>query len=105
KASAIDWHVHLAAGPLNLVKGRRYALRFRARADRQRPIGWWVQRDEPNFASFGGQGQAALGTAWHRFRYVFTASDAVPDHARLVFALAQAPGTVWLADIVLAPEP
>jgi hypothetical protein len=96
-----DWHVSFWAVARTLVKSTTYALRFRARADRERPLTVGAQKDKPDWRTYGLSRQVTLGPAWQDYEVVFTATDNAVADARIQFHVGAVAGTVWLDDVSL----
>jgi hypothetical protein len=95
--------VHLGKGYLEIVPGHTYLLRFRAKADKERPLravslASWPERPTGLNETF------ALGKDWKEFRVRWDANDPSPDKQNaLDFWLGGAgrEGAVWIADASL----
>jgi len=98
-----DWHVQTHQIGLNLTDGTTYTVTFRAKADKDRPMPLGASLDQADWHNVGLTANAALTTEWKSFRYVFTAHDTVPSHARIAFTLGGQTGTVWISDLQIHP--
>jgi len=100
KADATNWHLSLKQRPLALKAGAYYTVRFRARADGPRRIGYAVGQDADPWHNLGLSGQADLGTEWRDVRAGFVAKE---DNAlaRLSFSVGGSAVAVELADVSL----
>lgn len=111
QSDGVGWHAQLLRGGLDLRDGQVYTLSFRARADRAQPfVPLNVSRDVDDWRNLGLQSSLALSTEWKSFRWVFTAREIVPNHARVTLELGAAgAGTFEIANASLksgaAPEP
>lgn len=98
-----QWHVQLNQSGLDLARGKAYTVSFWAKADSARAIGVNVIQAHEPWAQLGLSVDAALGTEWREFRFVFNA-PAADVNARLGFNnLGSAGAKVWLAGISLRP--
>ena len=98
-----DWHVQAHQTGLNLTDGTTYTVSFRAKADKDRPMPLGASLDQADWHNIGLTANAALTTDWKTFRYVFTAHDTVPNHARIAFTLGGQTGTVWIEGLQIHP--
>jgi hypothetical protein len=106
RISSAHWGVQFSHPGLNLVRGRKYILQFRARADREFNISYNVQRNVPNWESVSGFHRATPTERWRAVRLSFTANDnVVPNNCSVVLHLGYQTGTVWVADLLLVPDP
>ena len=96
-----DWHASFWAAARTLVKGTNYVLRFRARADRERPLTVGAQKDKADWRSYGLSRQLTLGPAWQDYEVYFSATDNAVADARIQFHVGATTGTVWLDDVSL----
>jgi hypothetical protein len=103
QADGTDWHVSFWAPGRSLTAGTTYALRFRARADRERQLSLGAQKDKAPWNSYGLSRQVTLGPAWRDYEVTFTASASAPADARIQFHVGATTGTVWLDDVSLRP--
>jgi WD40 repeat protein len=88
-----------------LVDGTAYTLQFRARADRSRTPRIGVQTAGGDYAESGLSSDLPVDTEWRTFRFTFTARVKEPIRGtQLYFHLGDAPGSFWLADVVLVPQ-
>jgi hypothetical protein len=98
-----DWHVQVHQTGLNLTDGTTYTVSFIAKADKPRPMPLGASLDQADWHNVGLTANAALTTEWKSFRYVFTAHDTVPSHARIAFTLGGQTGAVWISDLQIHP--
>ncbi|MBM3852506.1 MAG: hypothetical protein FJ399_05060, partial [Verrucomicrobia bacterium] len=101
QSDGTDWHVSFWSAGRTLANGTSYALRFRARADRERRITVGAQKDRPDWRSYGLSRQVTLGPAWQNFEVLFTATGNAAADARIQFHVGAVAGTVWLDDVSL----
>jgi len=102
KADGTSWHMSFKQRPLSLKGGRYYTVRFRARADQPRPIGYSVGQDAEPWHNLGLSGSVSLTTEWQAFRAGFVAKED-NELARLTFAFSGSAVPVELADVSLCP--
>ena len=102
KADATSWHLSFKQRPLTLKGGRYYTVRFRARADAPREVGYSVSQDADPWHNLGLSDAAKLTTEWQAFRAGFVAKED-NSQARLTFAVGGSPVPVELADVSLCP--
>jgi hypothetical protein len=98
-----NWHVQAHQTGLNLTDGTTYTVSFQAKADTARTLPLGASLDQSDWHNIGLTANAALTTDWKPFRFVFTAHDTVPNHARLAFTLGGQTGTVWISDLQIHP--
>ncbi len=100
QAAGVDWQAALAYEPAALTAGQDYTLSFWAKAQAERPISAWAQRNNPPWDTWLNFGSFELTTQWRRYEVSVpsTGSDAV---AALQFGFGQTTGSVWLDDIHL----
>lgn len=96
------WHTMWTQRQLRLEKGKKYRVSFRARASATRPVMAEVCHNDP-WRGYGWA-QFDLTTQWQDCQFTFLAPED-DDNARLSFQLAQATGTVWIADVSLHEAP
>ncbi|MCX5685179.1 MAG: putative glycoside hydrolase, partial [Planctomycetota bacterium] len=101
QTDGLDWHVSFWAAARTLVNGTSYALRFRARADRERPLTVGAQKDKADWRNYGLSRQLTLGPAWQDYEVIFTATDNAVADARIQFHVGAVAGPVWLDDVSL----
>jgi hypothetical protein len=95
-----DWQIEIENGPIEVISGKDYTLSFWAKADRERPIGTWVQQDHDPWEGYLYFSDVNLTTEWQHFEVAANASGS-DSSAILVFGLGQALGKVWLDDVQL----
>ncbi len=98
-----DWHVQAHQTGLDLHSGEIYTVTFRAKADKERVVPVAASLDQDDWHNVGLTTNAAVGTDWKTFRYVFSAHDTVPNHNRIAFTLGNQNGIVWIADLQIHP--
>ncbi|MGQ0700516.1 MAG: carbohydrate binding domain-containing protein [Panacagrimonas sp.] len=96
--TAAPWNATLAQA-VSLVAGQTYTLRFRAMADRARPIRAVVQLDRSPYTGYFSQ-SPALNATWGEFVYTFTSPVTVS--ATLSFNVGQSIGSVWFDSVSLS---
>jgi lysophospholipase L1-like esterase len=94
------WHIQLAQPGLSVRRGQRLAARFRARADRPRPISVALTRGRPPWTNLGLRDTIALDTAWRDFDLPLVATATYP-WSRLQFDLGAESPSVELSGITL----
>lgn len=102
KTAGVDWQVSFNQAPLALTKDLDYTLSFWARADRQRMISVWAQKDSPDWDTRLDFGQIQLGEGWQHYQLSAQAMGSDPQ-AILQFGFGQVSGTVWLDGVTLQP--
>ncbi len=95
------WHFQVHQLGLDLVEGKPYTVRFRARSDQPREIRLDVRLDISPWRDVGLSRAVKLTPEWREFEYSFYASQVEPKHTRLSFNFQNAIGEVWLAGIEL----
>jgi hypothetical protein len=100
QAQGTDWRVEFTFAPVEVVSGTDYTLSFWARADRDRPIGAWVQQDEDPWTGYIWFDSFPLTTDWAHFAVTLPATGSDPV-AAFRFGLGEAEGTVWLDGVAL----
>jgi hypothetical protein len=107
KADDTAWHTHILQTDIPLTEGRKYTLRFRAKADHDRPILALLQTmggTTGDWHAVGLEATVPLTEEWQSFSYPFTATRLISSGSQFVFHLGQTTGTVWLADLSLTPD-
>ncbi len=94
-----DFQVHQIG--LDLVEGKPYILRFRARANQPRKVVIQVVMDKNPWRSVGLSKYIELKPAWQSYEYSFVATQPEKDHTRVSFNLQNFVGDVWIADVEL----
>jgi hypothetical protein len=82
----------------DLLEGHRYRLRFRARADSAREIGFGASLGDAPWSGLGLYDVAALAPAWSQVEREFTAT-ATTARARVHFDLGASDIPVELAEV------
>ncbi len=101
--SAVDWHIQLNQGGLDVSAGTVYTLRFRAKSQTPATIQVGVGQAHDPWQGLGFSRDVPLTSGWQQFEYVFvlTGSD---TNARLNFGrMCASLNTFWFADFSLAP--
>lgn len=98
-----NWHIQFKQVGLKFEEGRIYTVRFRARAERARPLVVSVMQNHAPWRGLGLRRKVSLGRRWKEFRFSFRAAETEAEDARLAFSLGSAEGTVWLAGVSLRP--
>lgn len=99
QSAGTDWQVSFSVSPVDVVSGTQYTLSFWARADEARPIGAWVQQDEPPWAGYLWYGTIPLTTTWQYHELSGQAHG--EDAAAFYFGLGETTGTIWFDDVRL----
>jgi hypothetical protein len=99
-ADATAWHVQFQQQKLRVRAGQYYTVKVSARADREKHIGVTVSQAHEPWEPLGLDTPVAIGPEWKELSlgFVATADD---DQSRLIFQLAETPGTVDLKDVSL----
>ncbi len=102
RVTGTRWHIKLSQFGLAVEGGERYRVKFRAKASSPRVVSVGVCHAGP----WRGHGAAKfeVGEEWAEFQFSFVAKED-DDNVRLSFHLGEAPGTVWLDDVVLQKAP
>ncbi|MBM4080097.1 MAG: hypothetical protein FJ278_10395, partial [Planctomycetes bacterium] len=99
KLSDQSWHVQVHQIGHTVREGQRYAVRFWAKADATRPMSVTVMKDTSPWTNLGLSANLTVGTAWQQYTLSLKATETQEGHARVSFAVGQALGNVWLADV------
>jgi hypothetical protein len=99
--AAYDVQVNLSPFPIRV--GRRYTVRFQARADSQRPAGVGVAEAHAPWMGLGWYSRIELSPEWRDFDAEFVAA-ADDDRTRVHFDLAESPVSVELREVGLYEE-
>jgi hypothetical protein len=102
KSDATSWHLSVKHRPLKLAEGAYYTLRFRARSDQPRAVGYSVGLDVDPWTNLGLSATARLTPQWQDFRAGFVAKAAT-DAGRLAFSLGGSDVPLELAGVTLCP--
>jgi WD40 repeat protein len=98
--TAVDgtaWHAQLVQSFDDLQEGASYTVRFRARADRRRPIHLYGIIGEPDFHGIGLDVFVSLSENWQDYEYKFRAKGLAASNM-IQFHLGDQKGTVWIGD-------
>jgi len=100
QTQGVDWQISVEQGNIEMAADSDYTLSFWARADRERPLGVWVQQAHAPWQEYIDFGDVQLSNAWQHFELAGAASgdDAA---ARLIFGLGEELGQVWLDGVQL----
>jgi len=101
KAGSANWHTQLIQSQLNLQNGRRYRLRFQARADADHTIYVNTQQSVAPYGVAGLWTEVKLTREWQNLTYTFTARDAQAGKVNLVFGPNGNTGWFEFADVYL----
>jgi WD40 repeat protein len=100
------WSAVLTQSDINFDPERRYILQFRARADRENLIlGVNIAKTNPPISFSDMLDHVVLGKEWRYFRYLVDTSEVMPGLRHILFACGQEKGRVWIADVLLVPDP
>ncbi len=93
-----NWRAAFFYEPLPLTKDTDYSLFFYARADKNRTMNIWVQRDSEPWNVWLDFGKFSLTAEWQRFEITLPSlgNDA---QAKLIFGMGSNTGFVWLDDL------
>lgn len=97
------WRVQLSHPGLELTKGTRYLVRFRAKAERPRTAFCAVAQSKEPFQNLGLYAELKLSENWVDHRMPFE-SPTNEKNARLYFDLGGATAPVEFSDVVLEVE-
>jgi len=78
------WHVQVEQRNLKVRADQYYSVRFEARADAPRPLGYQVAQQHAPWSQLGLVSNINLTPQWQKFRAGFTATQ-TDDQARLTF--------------------
>jgi hypothetical protein len=92
------WDVQLAQYGIHTLQNQTYTLSFRARSLASRPLGAVIAGQNPPYPIYRTV-IYNLSPNWQT--YTFTFSTPIPDTEKVLFAFAEATGTVWVADVHL----
>ncbi|MDQ3813512.1 MAG: carbohydrate binding domain-containing protein, partial [Armatimonadota bacterium] len=102
KVQEIDgtiWHLQLHQIGLDFKNGETYTVAFWARANASRKMQVYSKLHKDPWRDLGLRQEVQLTQVWKRYTMTFTAQGAEPNSNRLTFALGNALGDVWLADV------
>ncbi len=94
------WHVNLQQAPFEIQRGKRYAVRFRARADAPRRISCTLERNHEPWGLIAPYLELEIEPDWRSFECPFVAT-ASESNARLAFGLASSDVPVEFMNVVL----
>ncbi|HEY3329774.1 MAG TPA: carbohydrate binding domain-containing protein [Capsulimonadaceae bacterium] len=97
------WHTYFSQRDLPIKEGETYTVKFRAKADAERPILVIAQAMSGDYHAVGLVQNAPLTTEWKTYSYTFKAVNVPVDGVHLAVQAGQATGTVWVADLSVAP--
>ncbi len=98
-----SWDIQLNRPRVSLKSGRRYAVVFRARADRCRRITFGVSKAYEPWDQLGLYKAVDLTPEWQQYAVGFVPTNA-DDNARLHFDIGESEVAVGLADITLRSQ-
>ena len=101
KAGSANWHSQLSHYGVHLEGGKRYRLRFRARADAPHKIYTCTQETVAPYGMAGLWTEVKVETGWQVFEYFFTAKPCAPDKVSLNFGPNGNTGWFEFADVHL----
>jgi eukaryotic-like serine/threonine-protein kinase len=104
--TAIDgtgWHAQLTKRFNDLQEGATYTIRFRAKADRPRPLPVVAIIAQPDWHNIGLREAVSLTENWREYHYTFVAKDLGATNM-IQFHLGERTGTVWIADFTITKE-
>jgi hypothetical protein len=102
KITSTAWHLQLQQAGLKMEKGRAYTIRFRARADKARPIDVTLQQQADPWRTLARSMNFDLTPQWKDYEAGFVANENEAN-TKLAFIVGQATGDVWLAQVSLMP--
>jgi hypothetical protein len=95
-----NWHAQLVQSFDDLQEGAGYTVRFRARADRLRPIHLYGIIGEPDYHGIGLDEVVSLSENWKDYEYKFRAKGLATSNM-IQFHLGDKKGTVWIGDFTV----
>lgn len=97
-----EWGVSLFSSPVTLAAGSEYTLTFWAKADRPRQISAWVQQYQPPNRKSLIFDKISLTTGWKKYQLSNVAAfSSQGTDLKLIFALSETTGSIWLDDVRL----
>jgi hypothetical protein len=100
-STGTGWHVQFKHVNFSFKKGVAYAIRFKAKASKNRVIDATLMRNNDPYTWYGGQ-TFNLTTDWKTYTYTIAPSEDITNVARLSFGLGQTDGTVWFDEVSFA---
>ncbi len=99
KASTDGWHVQFVKNDIPLKKGRRYLVRFEAKADADISITNYLGQASGNYSAYSGYKGFTVTKTESNFTYSFVMNSADDPKARIVFDLGLKTGNVYFKNI------
>ena len=100
-AGTDSWHLQFVQAGVNVAERTPYTVSFWARADHARKIVVSASLDAAPWTLIGMYQTVELSAQWKRFSLAFLPLRSRPNHTRFAFAIADATGTVDIADVSL----
>lgn len=101
EVTGTDWHIQFKQSGFSVQKDSIYALRFRARADADKPFSVSIMRDNAPYNWYGGA-QLLATTAWQTFEVAFVADEDNQNFGRVSISPLQSTGDLYFDDFSLA---
>ncbi|UCF38332.1 MAG: carbohydrate binding domain-containing protein, partial [Acidobacteriota bacterium] len=91
-----NWHVQLTQDGHSIEAGKRYEIRFYAKATKAGGITIDVMKGAPDWRNYGLSKRVLLSTTWKQYRGQFLANETDPLTARPTFELGEVDNTIWI---------
>ncbi len=99
KASTDAWHVQFVKNDIPLKKGKRYLVRFEAKADADISITNYIGQASGNYSAYSGYKGFTVTRTESNFTYSFVMNSADDPKARIVFDLGLKTGNILFKNI------
>jgi hypothetical protein len=94
------WRVSFYIEPVEVISGTDYTVSFWAKADAERAIESWVERNSPPWTTYAWFGSFPLTTTWQYYEASVPA-EGTDAQAAFYFGVGESTGSVWLDDVRL----
>lgn len=96
--SGVNWHVQFKQIWQSVEAGKSYTITFACRADGDKQVSAYAQRDNSPWTWYGGR-TFDVTTEWQTFRFDFTAQEDNYERVRLAFSFIDQNGDFYFDDI------
>ncbi|WP_235941606.1 carbohydrate binding domain-containing protein [Paenibacillus puerhi] len=95
------YSIQLTQLPMYIVKGKKYKVRFDAKADANRTMMSKVNQFGKSWKNYSGEQILSLTTEWQSFEYTFDMLNSTDNNARFEFNLGKNSTTTYFANVSL----
>ncbi len=102
KLSGENWHVQAYQKDLALKEGTEYELKFSGMSPTNSTILLTAQIHQEDWHNIGLQEQIDLGKTYREYKFIWKATDVVPENNRVGFVLGESTGAVHIKGLSLS---